>query len=194
MKHYIWMPEPRVSKMCVEPRFIHQQTFLQSQLRAKGWLSTADLAVDRRPAFACIGVRLKPEETQDQWTQRSAVDQREGKTFPPCVLSEPISVSKRAQPDPVLQGPGDSGCSAGGLGQSPPPLPRTSVQTTVLTGRPQRTQQTCPCSCLPLFMACTQDPAPSQRLPTVTLGSCADQSSLSLPPGHGWGVLLLCAC
>lgn len=90
---------------------------------------------------------------------RSAVDQRGGKTFPPCVLSEPISVSKRAQPDPVLQGPGDSGHSAGGLGQSLLSLPRTSVQAAVLTGRPQRTQQTCPCSCLPPFMACTQDPA-----------------------------------
>ena len=34
----------------------------------------------------------------------------------------------------------------------------------------------------------------SQRLPTVTLGSCADQSSLSLLPGQGWGVPLLCVC
>ena len=38
------------------------------------------------------------------------------------------------------------------------------------------------------------DPAPSQRLPTVILGLCADQSSPSLLPGHGWGVLLPCVC
>ena len=125
---------------------------------------------------------------------RSAVDQREGKTCPPCVLSEPISVSKGAHPDPVLQGPGDSGHSAGGLGQSPPPLPRTSVQAAVLAGRCHRTRQTCPCSCLPPFTACTRDPAPSQRLPTVTLGSHADQCCPSLLPGHGWGVPLLRAC
>ena len=38
------------------------------------------------------------------------------------------------------------------------------------------------------------DPAPSQRLPTVILGLCADQSSPSLLLGHGWGVLLPCVC
>ena len=78
--------------MCVEPRFIHQQTFLQSQLRAKGWLSTADLAVDRRPAFACIGVRLKPEETQDQWTHVRLWTKGEGRHFlHVCSLSPSLS-------------------------------------------------------------------------------------------------------
>lgn len=54
------MQEPRISKIHVEPRFIHQQTFLQRQLHARAWLSTEDLAVDRRSAFAHTGIRLKP--------------------------------------------------------------------------------------------------------------------------------------
>lgn len=78
--------------MCVEPRFIHQQTFLQSQLRAKGWLNTADLAVDRRPAFACIGVRLKPEGTRDQWTHVQLWTKGKGRhVLHVCSLSPSLS-------------------------------------------------------------------------------------------------------
>ena len=78
--------------MCVEPRFIHQQTFLQSQLRAKGWLNTADLAVDRRPAFACIGVRLKPEGMRDQWTHVQLWTKGKGRhVLHVCSLSPSLS-------------------------------------------------------------------------------------------------------
>ena len=41
--------------MWSQDSFINRHFF-----RAKGWLSTEDLVVDRRPAFACSGVRLKP--------------------------------------------------------------------------------------------------------------------------------------
>lgn len=109
----------------------------------------------------------------------SAVDQRERKTRPPCVLSESISVSKGVQPDPVLQGPGDSGRSAGGLGQSPPPLPRTSVEAAVLAGRSQRTWQTCPRSCLCPLTACTRIQPPASVCDGHIRVMCRSQQPVS---------------
>lgn len=131
-----------------------------------------------------------------------ALDQREGKTFPPvgCTISEHISVSKEAQPDPVLRGPGDSIFSGGGLGRSHP-LPGTVLKQLLelgcakepcrdrLTTFPARAASSTGCH----STTCAWDPARSQCLPVVTLGSCTGQSSPSLLPGHGWGVPL-CMC
>lgn len=100
------MQEPRISKIHVEPRFIHQQTFLQRQLHARAWLSTEDLAVDRRSAFAHTGIRLKPggKAGSMDLTLSPGPKGREDFFFFPskrCEISEPSSVCMEPQTDQI---------------------------------------------------------------------------------------------